>query len=80
MALWHCEVVRLDGELKAYVGIQNDYTGNVSYSLRNLHLDGNNYYIVADGQHIKVNNEVESRLAYEDKIKHALEWYMKTKF
>lgn len=80
MSLWSCEVVRLDGELKAYIGVQDDYTGRVVYSLRSLHLDGNDYYIVADGQHINVNGYRERCLAREDEIRRALEWYKKTKF
>lgn len=40
MSIWHKEVVRIDGELMAYVGVQDDYYGTIRYGLRNIHLTG----------------------------------------
>lgn len=56
MSIWHKEVVRIDGDLKAYIGVQNDYTGAIKYSLREIHLDGDTYYCRADGQRICLND------------------------
>ena len=80
MSIWHKEVVRVDGDLKAYIGVQNDYTGQIRYSLRDIHLDGNTYYCRADGQRVFLNTERENWLRHEDEVKSALAWYKKTKF
>lgn len=80
MSIWHKEVVRVDGELKAYVGVQNDYTGSIRYDLRNIHLSGDTYYCIADGRHVDLNAERRKLLEYEDKCQRAIKWYDSTKF
>lgn len=54
MGVYDVELVRLDGEIKAYVKIQNDYTGAIIGQLRKIYLDGNEYYIRADGRMVNV--------------------------
>lgn len=50
MSIWDTEIVRVDGELKAYVKVQNEIKGGITGCLRNIHLDGNRYYCRADGR------------------------------
>lgn len=80
MSIWHKEVVRIDGDLKAYVEVQDDYSGSIRGGLRDIHLEGNNYYVRADGNKVDVTEARNNFLAYESKVKSALDWYNKTKF
>ena len=80
MGIWHKEVVRVNGELKAYIGVQDEWTGNVRYSLRDIHCDGDIYYCRADGTRVCVNDARRQCLEHEDLVKSALDWYRKTKF
>lgn len=80
MSIWHKEIIRLDGTLYAFVKIQDDYTGAIKRDIRDIHIEGNNYYIVADGGHVNVNEAREQFLQYEDRVRTALDWYRKTKF
>lgn len=80
MAIWHKEVVRVDGDLKVYIKVQDDYYGTIKGSLRDIHLDGDMYYCRADGHRIDVTDARRNFLAYEDKVKSALDWYDKTSF
>lgn len=80
MSIWHKEVIRVNGNLMGYIEVQDDYTGHVRPGLRELHLDGNRYYCIADSQHIDVTSEREKLLNYESKCRSAIEWYNKTKF
>lgn len=77
MSIWHKEVVRIDGELMAYVGVQDDYYGTIRYGLRNIHLTGDTYWCEADHAHVVLNNEREKLLKYEDLCKSAIEFYKK---
>lgn len=80
MGIWHKEVVKVNGDLKAYIGVQNDWTGNIRYGLRDIHIDGNTYYAIADGQHVNVTSQRAQYLNHEGEVERALEWYRKTKF
>lgn len=80
MSIWHKEILRVDGDLKAYIEVQDDYTGNIRGGLRDIHLEGNNYYVRADGNRVDVTEARDNFLRYEDKVKSALDWYNKTKF
>lgn len=55
MGVYDVELTRLDGEIKAYVKIQNDYTGAIIGQLRKIYLDGDEYYIRADGRRVNVS-------------------------
>lgn len=59
MGVYDVELTRLDGEIKAYVKIQNDYTGAIIGQLRKIYLDGNEYYIRADGRRVNVSAQYE---------------------
>lgn len=80
MSIWHKEVVRLEGTLKAYLRIQDDWTGQITEGLRNIRCDGDTYYCNVGKQRVILNQERELFLRYEDKVKTALDWYNKTKF
>ena len=80
MSIWHKEVVRVDGSLKAYIVVQNDFTGALIGGLREIHLDGDSYYARSDGMRVNVTEDRERYLRHEDEVKTALEWYHKTKF
>lgn len=74
MSIWDKEIVRVDGELKVYVKIQNDVTGNIAGTLRNIHIDGNCYYCRADGNRVDVTAARERFLQNENYIKSAVEY------
>ena len=80
MSVYDYEIVRLNGELKCYVRIQNDWTGQIRDWLRDIFLDGSTYYCKADGQRINLTTAVEKYKLHEDEIKSALAWYRQTKF
>lgn len=69
MSLWHKEVTRLNGDLKAYVEVQNDYTGSIRCDLRTIHEADGKYYVIADGGHIDVTNERTNYLNYEERAR-----------
>lgn len=78
MSLYHVECVRVDGTIKAYVKIQNDFTGQIRDSIKCIYLDGNRYYITADGMKHTVNQQRDQLLQREAEIKEALRWYKET--
>lgn len=80
MSLYSLELVRLNGDIKAYVRIQNDWSGQITEGIRNIFLKGDRYYINVDGQKHIVNRQREDFLMNEQHIKNALKWYTETKF
>lgn len=74
MGIWHKECVRCDGDIMAFIKVQDDYTGNIRPRLCTMHLDGNTYWAKADGQRINMTEERNRLLRYEDKVKSALEF------
>ena len=81
MSVWHCELVRVDGELMAAVRIQDDWTGIIRTNLRKIHLDPktNHYWFSSEGQRVNVTEMREKFLREEDHIKEALKWYKDTR-
>ena len=78
MGLWDTEVLRVDGNLFAYVRVQNDYNGNISGSFRRIYQDKNNhYYAKADGRNQNMDAQVQKFLAYELRQKEYKEFYDK---
>lgn len=77
--IWSKEVIRVDCSLKAYVKIQNDWTGNISgrlYEIKENRADNHvTFYVNADGERQDVTAEREKFLAKEDHIKRALKFY-----
>lgn len=80
MSLYSLELVRLNGDIKAYVRIQNDWSGQITEGIRNIFLKDNRYYIRVDGCEHIVNRQREEFLMNEQHIKDALKWYKDTKF
>lgn len=80
MSVYDYEIVKLNGEYKCYVRIQNDWTGQIRDWLRDIFLDGDIYYCRADGQRLNLNAALQKYKLREDEIKTALDWYRKTKF
>ena len=60
--IWDVEVIKADGNLYAYIRVQNEFTGNISGSFRRIYKDKNGYYAKADGKNNYMTNEVESYL------------------
>lgn len=75
MSIYNHEIVRTNGELRCYVEVQNEWTGNVRYRLCTIHLDGDDYYCIADGARILLNEERRKFLDHEDTVKRALKFY-----
>ena len=80
MSLYSLELVRLNGDIKAYVRIQNDWSGQITEGIRNIFLKDDRYYIRVDGQEHNVNAERDRFLMNEQHIEDALRWYKETKF
>lgn len=78
MGIWDTEVIRVDGNLFAYIKVQNDYSGNVSGSFRRIYQDKNgHYYAKADGHNQNMDNQVNRLLADEIKNKEIRDFYKK---
>lgn len=80
MSLYSLELVRLNGDIKAYVRIQNDWSGQITEGIRNIFLKNDRYYIRVDGQEHNVNRQRDDFLMNEQHIKDALKWYKETKY
>ena len=80
MSLYSLELVRLNGDIKAYVRIQNDWSGTITEGIRNIFLKDSRYYIRVDGNEVNVNKQRDDFLMHEDHVKSALKWYAETKF
>jgi len=74
--IWSNEVVRCDGNLFAYVRVQDEYTGNIAGSFRRIYFnkEGKAYY-KADGKNQLI--DVNPFLQYEERVKKALEFQKK---
>lgn len=80
MALYGFEITRLNGDLYAFIRIQDEWTGNITEGIRQVKLDGNDYYFRAETQRHNCTVNVARFREYENKVKSALDWYNKTKF
>ena len=79
MAIWDAEIVKADGNMYAFIRVQNDFTGNVSGSFRRIYKDKNGFYAKVDGSNHYFNNEVARFTAYQEQIRDALEFRKKVK-
>lgn len=77
MAIWDVEIVKADGNMYAFVRVQNEFTGNISGSFRRIYKDKNGFYAKVDGSNHYFNNEVARFTAYQEQIKDALEFRKK---
>lgn len=80
MSLYSLELVRLNGDIKAYVRIQNDWSGQITEGIRNIFFKDNRHYINADGCKHIVDKQLDDFRMKEEHIKDALKWYKETKF
>lgn len=80
MSVYDIEITRLHGDLMAYVGIQNDWTGQIRRRIATIVDHKGRKHIVADGQHVDVTIKCEDYIRREDQIKEALKWYKETKW
>lgn len=77
MSVHDIQIARLGYDLKAYVEIQDDYYGTIRSGLRTIFLDGNKYYINADGHRVDVTRKREEFLVREQYTNSAVEHYKK---
>ena len=75
MSIYNHEIVRTNGELRCYVEVQNEWTGNVRYRLCTIHLKGDDYFCIADGARIILNREVREFIDHETRVRDALKFY-----
>ena len=80
MSVYSREIIRCNGDLKVYVRLQNDWSGQITEGLRNIFSDGNRKYFRAEGCEHDVTTMIEDFRRAEDQIKEALKWYKQTKF
>ena len=79
MGIWETEVIRVDGNLFAYIRVQNEFTGNISGNFRRIYQDkkDGHYYAKADGNNQNLNVAVARFLAQELNHKSYKEFYDK---
>lgn len=80
MSIYNYELTRLNGDIKVFVRIQNDWSGAILEGIRNVFNRDGKYYFRADGQAIDITKQREEWLAHEDYLRTAVNWYEKTKF
>lgn len=80
MSIYSTEITRLNGDLMAFVRIQNDWTGQIRGRIATVISQKGRKHIVADGTKIDVTIQCEDFLRKEEQIKAALDWYKKTKW
>ena len=73
MSIWGSEIVKADGNLYAYIRVQNDYTGNIAGSFRRIYKDKNGYYAKVDGSNHYFNNQVKAFQDREALVRNALQ-------
>ena len=80
MSVYSSEIVKCNGDLKVYVRIQNDWSGQITEGIRNIFSKDGRKYFRAEGNEHDVTRAIEEYSMREDKIRAALDWYNKTKF
>lgn len=76
MIYGNIECVKLDGHIKAYVRIQNEWTGEVRGRLCTIHTDKDNKkWIRADTKKIYIDQEITQYLVHEQEIEKAIQFY-----
>ena len=77
--IWDAEVLRVDGNLYAYIRVQNEFTGNISGTFRRIYKNKDGYYAQADGKKNYLNSKVDALLAHEARQKDITDFYNKYK-
>lgn len=81
MSVYDYELVRCNGSIKAFVRIQNDWTGQIRDSIKCIIDDKNGrYHMIADGQRIDVTAAREKFIQYEEYIRECIKWRKQTDF
>lgn len=77
MSIWHKEIIKVNSKVYAYVEIQNDWTGQITASLRNVRFDTElNYpYCMAEGNKISLIDEFRHYKESESLRKTAIEFF-----
>ena len=75
MSVWSKEVIKVDGHYKAYIGVQNDFTGQINYRLYTIYLKDNDYYVTADGRKVIVTSQRRQCIEHEELCKKAIDFY-----
>lgn len=75
--IYDTEITRVNGDLYAFIRVQNEYTGNVSGSFRRIYKDKHGYYAKCDGKNNYLN--VDGYLQRESLIREAMDFYKKYK-
>ena len=75
MGLWKCEVVRIDGDLFAYVENQDDWSGQITNGIRRVKNRAGKYEVLNMGSRLDVSDKVNALNRRESHIKEALEFY-----
>ena len=74
MSVWDSEIIEADGNLYAYIRVQNDFTGNISGSFRRIYFDKKGYpYAKVDGSNHYFTGQVAQFKERQEIIKKALE-------
>ena len=79
MAVWDTEIIKADGNMYAFIRVQNEFTGNISGHFRRIYKDKNGYYAKADGKNQYLNGEVDGFLKREAYQKEAMDFFKKYK-
>lgn len=77
MSIWYKEIVKVHGELKAYVEVQNEWSGAIRGGLREIHHSNEGYWCTTDGKRVMLTHERQDFLDKEDYVKRATEYYKK---
>lgn len=80
MSIYNYELTQLNGDIKVFVRVQNDWSGAITEGIRNIFNKNGIYYFRADGQEVNVTEQRAKWIAHEEYIRKAVDWYEKTKF
>lgn len=69
MSLYYYEVIRVDGDLRVFTKIQNEYTGTITESIRQIfyNKDGQRYFR-ADGNTRVIEKDIFEYISRESRI------------
>lgn len=79
MSLYGFNIIRVDGKFYAHAGIQNEWSGNVSYTFKRIYHKGGRYYFKADSQVHDCSSAVASHIQYEAQRQEEHNFYLKYK-
>ena len=75
MGLWKCEVVRIAGDLFAYVENQDDWSGKITNGIRRVKYKNGKYEVLNMGSRLDVTDKAIALTRREEHIKQALKEY-----